>query len=234
MIIMPHLYRLCFKTEVNCLKISKAQILKIRIVIPFPNALQLLVRSEHHCAFPVKNNPDYDKPIKNQDIGDIAWQNILSHCDFTLRTAVESTTTQSDAYRFHKEHTIGISEKFTNTFNNILGGSIGRKYEFEVFFESSGDQLVVQLQISYRESDRESDKQSSWVDLNYESEGFQILMALCSYLFNDQDKSGKIFVMDEPFTNIHPKAQRQVSRHASIIKPKVSDYLRNPFPSLSA
>ena len=50
------------------------------------------------------------------------------------------------------------------------------------------------------------------VDLNYESEGFQILMALCSYLFNDQDKSEKIFVMDEPFTNIHPKAQRQVSR----------------------
>ena len=37
-------------------------------------------------------------------------------------------------------------------------------------------------------------------------------MALCSYLFNDQDKSEKIFVMDEPFTNIHPKAQREVSR----------------------
>ena len=165
-----------------------------------------------HCFLPATESPGYDKPIKSQDIGDIAWQNILSHCDFTLRTAVESTTTQSDAYRFHKEHTIGISEEFTNTFNNMLEGSIGRKYEFEVFFERKGDQLVVQLQISYRESDRESDKQSSWVDLNYESEGFRILMALCSYLFNDQDKSEKIFVMDEPFTNIHPRAQRQVSR----------------------
>ena len=103
-------------------------------------------------------------------------------------------------------------EKFTNTFNNILSGSIGRKYEFEVFFQNSGDRLEVQLQISYKESDRESDKQSSWVDLNYESIGFRTLIALCSYLFNDQDKSKKVFVMDEPFTNIHPKAQRQVSR----------------------
>ena len=55
-------------------------------------------------------------------------------------------------------------------------------------------------------------KKSSWVDLNYESEGFRILMALCSYFLNDPDKSEKIFVMDEPFTNIHPKAQRHVSR----------------------
>ena len=167
-----------------------------------------------HCSFPVnvKNNSNYDQPIKNQNIGDIAWQNILRHCDFTLRTAAESTTTFSDASRFQEEYTADISEKFTNTFNNILGGSIGRKYEFEVVFENDGNQVVVQLHISYRESDSESDKKSSSVDLNYESEGFRILMALCSYLFNDQDKSEKIFVMDEPFTNIHPKAQRQVSR----------------------
>ena len=164
------------------------------------------------CSFPLTNNPDYNKPIKNHNIQDIAWRNILRHCDFTLRTAAESTTTTSDALRFNKEHTVGISEKFTNDFNNVLEGSIGRKYEFEVVFGNEGNQLVVQLHISYRESDRESDKQSSWVDLNYESEGFRILMALCSYLLNDQDKSGKIFVMDEPFTNIHPKAQRHVSR----------------------
>ena len=165
------------------------------------------------CSFPVTDNdPNYDNPIKDHNIGDSAWQSILSQCDFTLRTAAESTTTQSDAYRFNKEHTVGISEKFTNDFNNVLEGSIGRKYEFEVVFGNEENKLVVQLQISYRESDRESDKQSSWVDLNYESEGFRILMALCSYLLNDQDKSEKIFVMDEPFTNIHPKAQRQVSR----------------------
>ena len=163
-------------------------------------------------AFPVTKNPDYDKPIKNQNIRDIAWQNILKHCDFTLRTAAESTTTTSDALRFNKEYIVGISKKFTNDFNNVLEGSIGRKYEFEVVFENDGNQLVVQLHISYRESDRESDKQSSWVDLNYESIGFRTLITLCSYLLNDQDKSGKIFVMDEPFTNIHPKAQRHVSR----------------------
>ena len=133
-------------------------------------------------------------------------------CDFTLRTAAESTTTSSDASRFQKDYIVGISEKFTNAFNNILEGSIERKYEFEVFFENRGNQLVVQLQISYRESDSESDKQSSWVDLNYESIGFRTLITLCSYLLNDRDKSKKIFVMDEPFTNIHPKAQRQVSR----------------------
>ena len=163
-------------------------------------------------SFPVPKNPRYDQPIKNHDIQDIAWRNILRHCDFTLRTAAESTTTFSDASRFQEEYTADISEKFTNTFNNILGGSIGRKYEFEVFFENDGNQVVVQLHISYRESDSESDKKSSSVDLKYESEGFRILMALCSYLFNDQDKSEKVFVMDEPFTNIHPKAQRQVSR----------------------
>ena len=163
-------------------------------------------------SFPVPKNPRYDQPIKNHDIQDIAWRNILRHCDFTLRTAAESTTTFSDVSRFQEEYTADISEKFTNTFNNILGGSIGRKYEFEVFFENDGNQVVVQLHISYRESDSESDKKSSKVDLKYESEGFRILMALCSYLFNDQDKSEKIFVMDEPFTNIHPKAQRQVSR----------------------
>ena len=164
-------------------------------------------------SFPVNANDQYyNQPIKNHNISDVAWQNILSQCDFTLRTAAESTTTTTDAVRFNKEYILGISEKFTNAFNNILGGSIGRKYKFEVFFECGGNQLVVQLQISYRESDRESDKQSSWVDLNYESIGFRTLIALCSYLSNDQDKSEKIFVMDEPFTNIHPKAQRQVSR----------------------
>ena len=177
-----------------------------------PKCLTTISPIETHCAFPVKNNPDYDKPIKNQNIGDIAWQNILKHCDFTLRTAAESTTTTSDALRFNKEYIVGISKKFTNDFNNVLEGSIGRKYEFEVVFENDGNQLVVQLHISYKESDRESDKQSSWVDLNYESIGFRTLITLCSYLLNDQDKSGKIFVMDEPFTNIHPKAQRHVSR----------------------
>ena len=164
------------------------------------------------CPFPLENNSNYDKPIKNHNIQDIAWRNILRHCDFTLRTAAESTTTYSDTSRFQKEYIVGISERFTNDFNNVLEGSIGRKYEFEVVFGNDGNQLVAQLHISYKESDRESDKQSSWVDLNYESIGFRTLITLCSYLLNDQDKSGKIFVMDEPFTNIHPKAQRQVSR----------------------
>ena len=177
-----------------------------------PKCLTTISPIGTHCSFPVPKNPHYDQPIKNYDIRDIAWRNILSQCNFTLRIAAESTTTLSDASRFQEEYTADISEKFTNAFNNVLGGSIGRKYEFKVAFERSGDQLVVQLQISYRESDSESDKKSSSVDLNYESEGFRILMALCSYLFNDQDKSEKIFVMDEPFTNIHPKAQRQVSR----------------------
>ena len=164
-------------------------------------------------SFPLtNNNPDYGKPIKDCNITDIAWRNILSHCDFTLRTAAESTTTYSDTLRFQKEYTVLPSEKFTNDFNNVLEGSIGRKYEFDVVFGNDGKQLVVQLHISYRESDRESDKQSSWVDLNYESRGFRTLITLCSYLLNDQDKSEKIFVMDEPFTNIHPKAQRHVSR----------------------
>ena len=181
-------------------------------VSSLPNCITTINPIETICSFPLQNNQKYDQPIKNQDIGNDAWRNILSQCDFTLRTAAESTTTFIDASRFQKEYTVDISEKFTNAFNNILGGSIGRRYKFEVFFERRQDRLVVQFQISYRESDRKSDKQSSWVDLNYESIGFRTLIALCSDLFNDQDKSKRIFVMDEPFTNIHPKAQRQVSR----------------------
>ena len=164
------------------------------------------------ASYPFSLTNGNDGPIKNQNITDVAWQSILSHCDFTLKTIAALTDDPDKAWRFNKEHSGGMLEKFTNTFNNILSGSIGRKYEFEVFFQNTGSQLVVKLNIFYRESDRESDKQSSWVDLNYESIGFRTLITLCSYLFNDQDKSKKIFVMDEPFTNIHPKAQRQVSR----------------------
>ena len=177
-----------------------------------PECLTTINPVQTSYSFPLENNKDYDKPIKNHEIKDETWQNILSHCDFTLRTAAESTTTPSDVVRFNKEYISEISEKFTNDFNNVLEGSIGRKYEFEVIFGKEQNQLVVRLHISYRESNRESDKQSSWVDLNYESEGFRTLITLCSYLLNDQDKSKKIFVMDEPFTNIHPKAQRHVSR----------------------
>ena len=104
-----------------------------------------------------------DVPIKNQNITDVAWQSILSHCDFTLKTIAALTDDPDKAWRFNKEHSGGMLEKFTNTFNNILSGSIGRKYEFEIFFHNTGSQLVVKLNIFYRESDRESDKQSSWV-----------------------------------------------------------------------
>ena len=164
------------------------------------------------CAFPLENNQKYDQAIKNQDIGDNAWRSILSQCDFTLRTAAELTTTQIDEVRFNREYTEDISEKFTNYFNSMLEGSIGRKYKFEVYFTRNQEQLVVNLIHSYERSNSTSDEKSPLVDLSYESIGFRILMALCGYNFNDQDKSKKIFVMDEPFTNIHPKAQRQVSR----------------------
>ena len=180
---------------------------------PLPQCITSISPIGVNYSFSLTNEGDYDQPIKNHNIRDIAWRNILSHCDFTLRTAAESTTVLSDIWRFNKEHTLDISEKFTNTFNNMLKDS-NRQYEFEVFFENQGQggQLIVQLLISYRTSDNESDKQSSWVDLNYESEGFRTLIDLCSYLFNHQDNSEKIFVMDEPFKNIHPKAERQVSQ----------------------
>ena len=161
--------------------------------------------------FSQTDNPDYDKPIKNQNITDIAWQNILSQCDVTLETAYASIDSGSSAKRFNKKHTLGISEKFTNTFNDMLKDS-NRRYEFEVFFERSGNQLNVQLLNSYRVSNNESNEESPQVDLQYESIGFRTLITLCSYFFNDQDESEKVFVMDEPFRDIHPKAQRQVSR----------------------
>ena len=167
-----------------------------------------------YYPFNVSDNPYYDQLIKDHDITDRSWRNmrnILSDCNFTLRTAAESITSGSSAKRFNNQHTLGISKKFTDTFNNMLKDS-NRQYEFEVFFERLGDQLIVQLLISYRTSDNESNKESPQVDLNYESVGFQTLITLCGYHFNDQDTSEKIFVMDEPFRDIHPKAQRDVSR----------------------
>ena len=163
-------------------------------------------------SFSLQDNKNHNKPIKNQNITDIAWLNILSQCDFTLEKAAASTTSPIDISKFEEDYTTDISEKFTKAFNDILGVSIGRKYKFQVFFACDGSHLVVQFKIFYREIDKESGKRSSWVDLNYESPGFRTLIALCSYLFNDQDKSEKIFVMDEPFRDIHPKAQREVSR----------------------
>ena len=164
-------------------------------------------------SFSLTNNEDYDKPIKNQNITDIAWQNILSQCDVTLKTADASilSGSGSSAKRFNKKHTLGISEKFTNTFNDMLKDS-NRRYEFEVFFERSGNDLNVQLLNSYKVSNNKSNEESPQVDLQYESIGFRTLIALCSYFFNDQDESEKIFVMDEPFRDIHPKAQKEVSR----------------------
>lgn len=180
---------------------------------PLPKCITRINPINPTYVFPLENNRNYSQPLKNQDIGDNAWQNILSQCDFTLRTAAESTTTQIDQIRFNREYIADISEKFTNYFNSMLEGSIGRKYKFEVLFTRPNQgQLVVNLIHSYERSNSTSDKKSPLVDLSYESIGFRLLMALCGYNFNDQEKSKKIFVMDEPFTTIHPKAQRQVSR----------------------
>ncbi|MCG9131608.1 AAA family ATPase [Candidatus Poribacteria bacterium] len=178
---------------------------------PVPECITSISPIATSYNFTVANNSYYDQPIKNHNIGDIAWRNILSDCDFTLRTAAESITSGSSAKRFNNQHTLEVSKKFTNTFNDMLKDS-NRQYEFEVFFERNGDNLAVQLLNSYRVRNNESNEESPQVDLEHESVGFQTLITLCSYRFNDQDKSEKIFVMDEPFTNIHPKAQRHVSR----------------------
>lgn len=178
---------------------------------PLPECITSISPIAASYGFNVTNSPDYDQRIKNHDIGDIAWRNILSDCDFTLRTAVESITSGSSAKRFNNIHTLEVSKKFTNTFNDMLQDS-NRQYEFEVFFERNGDNLVVQLLNSYRVKNNESNEESPQVDLQHESIGFKTLITLCSYRFNDQDKSEKIFVMDEPFRDIHPKAQLEVSR----------------------
>ncbi len=151
-----------------------------------------------------------DLSIKDHAINDIAWRNILSDCDFTSNTAIRAITSNSSAMRFNKQYLFETSQKFTNTFNNMLRDS-NREYEFEVFFEVNGSDLVVQLLISYKMRNEELNK-TPQVDLNCESLGFRSLITLCSYFFNDQDRTERIFVMDEPFTNIHPKAQLDVSR----------------------
>jgi len=159
----------------------------------------------------IKEDEHYDQPIKNHNITDIAWKNILSDCNVTLRTAANLTTSISSAKRFNNQHLLEISQKFTKTFNNMIKDS-NRQYEFEIFFEKNGNQLIVQLLNSYKMKNNETDKESPQTDLNNESEGFRTLITLSSYFFNEQDKREKIFIMDEPFTNIHPKAQREVSR----------------------
>ena len=181
------------------------------IVNALPECITSISPIAASYSFTLTDNPYYDQPIKNHDITDIVWRNILSDCNFTLRTAAKSITSGGSAKRFNKKHTLEISQKFTNAFNDMLKDS-NRQYAFEVFFESRGSQLVVELLNSYRVRNNESNEESPEVDLHYESVGFRTLIALCSYFFNDQDKSEKIFVMDEPFRDIHPKAQRDVSR----------------------
>ena len=159
------------------------------------------------------NKEIYNIPIKDQDFqNNEAWKNILSTCEFTLKTAAEETTSPAAAMRFKEIYTQELSEKFTKSFNNLFESSINRKYKFEVVFEKANGSLRVILNHSYEGKNSIDNKRSSPVDLSYESQGFNALIALCSYIFNDQEESKKIFVVDEPFTNIHPKAQRQVSR----------------------
>ena len=49
-----------------------------------PECIKTINPVQTHCSFPLENNEDYDKPIKNHEIRDETWQNILSRCDFTL------------------------------------------------------------------------------------------------------------------------------------------------------
>ena len=125
--------------------------LKVRVVNSLPECIPLINPIGVNYSFPLTNNPHYDEPIKDQDVTDIAWQNILSQCDVTLKTAAESINSGSSAKRFSEQHTPKISKDFTNTFNNMLKDS-NRQYEFEVFFERQGDLLVSKLLISYRRS----------------------------------------------------------------------------------
>lgn len=164
-------------------------------------------------SFGNESEQDYDKPIKDCEIGHKGWKNLLNQCDFTLRTAIQSTVSEGNFYSFEDNYTRTISAKFTNIFNNMFRGVIKGRYEFRLLFYSQENNLRVKLLSRYEEDNRTSDKLSPWLDWTYESSGLWILISLCSYFFNEQDTSQKpLFIMDEPFTNIHPKAQREVSR----------------------
>lgn len=178
-----------------------------------PECIKIIAPISSSYSFSCDPSMDnYNIPIKDQDFTNDAWKNILSTCDFTVKTAAEETTSSIAAIRFKDIYTKEISEKFTKSFNNLFESSINRKYKFEVVFESNNSHLRVNLNHSYEGNDSIDNKPSLLADLTYESNGFNSLITLCSYIFNDQEESKKIFVMDEPFTDIHPKAQRQVSR----------------------
>ena len=102
-------------------------------VNPPPECIRTISPITASYHFTVTDNPAYDQPIKNHNIADIAWRNILSDCNFTLKTAAQSITSSSSAMRFNNQYTLEVSKKFTNTFNDMLKSAIELLNRFHYF-----------------------------------------------------------------------------------------------------
>lgn len=156
------------------------------------------------------NDPDYNKPIKDQNFQHHkAWENIFSKCQLTLDAAYylsnQNMSTLNDIVL------PPISSDFTNCFNDTFSLILERDYEFKINFVKDGKSLVGKMSVSYKMSN--NDKKTPDIDLENESPGFRILITICSYLFNsdNRNESGFLLLVDEPFTGIHPKAQLRLN-----------------------
>lgn len=165
-------------------------------------------------------------------IQDVAWKNILSSLDLSPADIASELSQIGGVRLFEENRTMEISQKLSETFNKYVSECLGRLYEFKIGFEFNSDssKIVVSLLGRYKQIGESPDISFSSL-LIHESPGFKTLITLISYLLNG-NLSNSLFILDEPFTNIHPTAQtevrdvlKSVSRDIQIIYTTHSPYL---------
>ena len=174
-----------------------------------------LIRNISPIAFECKlnvnpNDSAYNKPVKDQNFQHHkAWENIFSKFQLTLDAAYylsnQNMSTLNDIVL------PPISSDFTNCFNDTFSLILERDYEFKIHFVKAEGSLICKMFVRYKMSN--NDEMSDYVHLENESPGFRILITICSYLFNsdNRNESGFLLLVDEPFTGIHPKAQLRLN-----------------------
>ncbi len=166
------------------------------------------------------NHADYNKPMKDQKFSrDKAWENIFSKCDTTLDGV--DYLSNNNMSTLNDNILTPISSVFTDCFNHNFSLILEREYEFKINFVKDAGSLVGKMSARYKMSN--NDKMAPYVDLENESPGFRILMTICSYLFNsdNRNKSGFLLLVDEPFTGIHPKAQLHLNEIFNSLSDKI-------------
>ena len=173
-----------------------------------PQLIQYLSPIEPEIKFELINNKYHGKLIKDQLFNCMSWQNILSKCDITLYGADALSQNSSNLNALNecimKDK---VSLPFSKYFNDVFSVILDKYYDFKIYFERGGQTLHAKMSVRYKTDNNR--KFNHYVDLKNQSVGFRLLITFCSHLFNSNNNNKRdiLFVLDEPFTGIHPRAQ---------------------------